>query len=114
MDDATIILLVFTISGVAEIIQGIPLMLEKVKPNWLYGFRLPGTVSKKEVWYPVNRYLGRGLVIAGIILVIGTLFLFMVDLGFTLFEKTLVLLFLLIIPLAVVIAGSFYYYKKLS
>jgi uncharacterized membrane protein len=114
MDDATIIMIVFTISGIAEILQGIPLMFEKVKPNWLYGFRLPGTVSKKEVWYPVNRYLGRGMVIAGIILVISTMFLFMVDMGLPLFEKTLVLLFLLIIPLAIVIAGSFYYYKKIS
>jgi uncharacterized membrane protein len=114
MEDTTLVIIVFTISGVAEIIQGIPLMFEKIKPNWLYGFRLPGTVSNKEVWYPVNRYLGRGLVIAGIILVISTLLLFMIDIGVPLFEKTLVLLFLLIIPLAIVIAGAFYYYKKLS
>ena len=114
MDDATLIMIVFIISGMAEIIQGIPLMFNKIKPNWLYGFRLPSTVSNKELWYPVNRYLGRGLVIAGMILVIGTLFLFMIDLGLSFLDKTLVLLFLLIIPLAAAIIGGFLYLKKIS
>jgi len=114
MDDTTIILIVFTISGIAEIIQGFPLMFGKIKPNWLFGFRLPSTVSNKEIWYPVNRYLGRGLVVAGMIVLIGTLFLCMVDLGLSLVDKTLVLSFLLIIPLSVAIISSFNYLKKLK
>lgn len=114
MNDSTIIFLVFTICGLSEIIQGVPLMYEKIKPNWLYGFRIPGTVENKKVWYPVNRHLGKGLVIAGFILIIITLFLYTIDLGLLFFEKTLVLLLILIISLAIVIISSFYYYRKLS
>jgi len=114
MDDTAIIFLVFTICGVSEIIQGLPLMFEKIKPNWLYGFRLPGIVENKEVWYPVNKYLGKGLVVIGSMLVVITLFLFMVELGLSFFEKTLVLLFTLIIPLVIVMIGSFNYYRELS
>jgi uncharacterized membrane protein len=114
MDDTTIIFLVFTISGMAEIAQGLPLMFNKIKPNWLYGFRLPGSVANEEIWYPVNQYMGKGFVVAGIILVISTLLMFLMDFGLILFEKTLVLLFLLVIPIIVIIISSFGYYKKLK
>jgi uncharacterized membrane protein len=114
MDDATIVMIVFLIAGVAEILQGIPLFLEKIKPNWLFGFRLPSTVKNKELWYKVNRYMGRGLIYAGIILVIGTLFVFIIDIGLSLFEKTMFLVILLAIPLSFVIIDGFIYLKKLN
>lgn len=33
---------------------GIPLAMGRVKRNSWYGFRTPSTVSRDEVWYPVN------------------------------------------------------------
>ena len=114
MDDTTIVMIVFLIAGASEILQGIPLFLEKIKPNWLFGFRLPSTVKNEELWYKVNRYIGKGLIYAGIILVLGTLFVFIVDIGLSFFEKTMVLVILLVIPLSFVIIDGFNYLKKLK
>jgi uncharacterized membrane protein len=114
MDDVTIVIIMFTTVGMLEIIMGIPLMFEKIKPNWLYGFRLPSTVSNKGVWYPVNRYVGRGFVFAGIIVILSNLFLYMSDLNLTILEKTLVLLFLTLIPIIIIIIAGLVYLKKLT
>ncbi len=36
----------------------LPMMLGKVPPNGLYGFRTPKTLSSREIWYPANRQSG--------------------------------------------------------
>lgn len=47
------------------VILAIPLILEKVPPNHLYGFRTPYTMSSKDVWYYANRVCGIALLGAG-------------------------------------------------
>lgn len=42
----------------------VPLILRKVPPNTFYGFRIPLTLSKPEIWYPVNAFAGWALLIA--------------------------------------------------
>lgn len=44
----------------------VPMMLRRVAPNWLYGFRTARTLSSPEVWYPANAFAGRALLIAAI------------------------------------------------
>ena len=34
------------------------MILDKVPPNGVYGFRTPKTLSSPEVWYPANRAAG--------------------------------------------------------
>jgi len=46
---------------------GLPLYLEKIPPNALYGFRTPRTVSDERVWYPANKFAGKGLSLAGLV-----------------------------------------------
>jgi uncharacterized membrane protein len=36
----------------------IPLLLRKVKPNVIYGFRTPTTLSNDVVWYETNAFFG--------------------------------------------------------
>jgi hypothetical protein len=36
----------------------VPMVLEKVPPNWIYGFRTPKTLSSPDIWYPANRAAG--------------------------------------------------------
>jgi uncharacterized membrane protein len=36
----------------------LPLILGKVPPNQLYGFRTPKTLSSPAIWYPANRIAG--------------------------------------------------------
>ena len=45
----------------------IPLILERVPPNHVYGFRTPYTMSSSEVWYRANRISGIALLTAGIV-----------------------------------------------
>jgi len=72
---SALIPLVFIFIGLLEIIMGIPLLLEKIKPNALYGFRTPKTRSSDEIWYKINKYVGRDFVVAGIIVTLCSPFL---------------------------------------
>ncbi|MBY0313560.1 MAG: SdpI family protein [Phycisphaerales bacterium] len=49
---------------------GIPLMLGKVRPNGLYGFRTEATLKDPAVWYPVNRTGGAWFVVGGVAIAI--------------------------------------------
>ena len=42
----------------------IPLVLRKVKPNVIYGFRTPTTLSNDVVWYETNAFFGWTLLAA--------------------------------------------------
>lgn len=47
------------------IILSIPLILEKVKPNHIYGVRLKTTFSNDETWYKTNKFFGWFLLVFG-------------------------------------------------
>ena len=51
--------------GPLFILLAIPLAFDKVPPNGFYGVRLPSTLDDPEVWYAVNRKVGRELATAG-------------------------------------------------
>src|SRR5688572_12619231 len=44
----------------------IPMILEKVPRNYLYGFRTRYTLSSDEVWYRANKISGIALAAAGL------------------------------------------------
>jgi hypothetical protein len=50
------------------VILGIPLMLRRVRPNPLYGLRLPATFADEWVWYEANALTGRDLLLHGMLL----------------------------------------------
>ncbi len=56
----------FTILGVALvlILVAIPLVLRKVAPNVVYGYRTRATLAKEDVWYEANAYFGKRLIVA--------------------------------------------------
>jgi len=49
------------------ILVSIPLVLGKVSPNGMYGFRTPKTLSSPDIWYPANRAAGWFMIAAGIL-----------------------------------------------
>jgi uncharacterized membrane protein len=59
----------FMISGLALgtvfILLGIPLAMGKVKPNDLYGLRIPKTLENPEIWYKANAFAGKALSLCG-------------------------------------------------
>ena len=44
----------------------VPLILQIVPPNWVYGFRTSYTMSSDEVWYRANRIAGFAIFGAGV------------------------------------------------
>ncbi len=64
---------VFVIVGTSLFVTliAIPMTLDKIPPNALYGFRTPRTLSDEKIWYPANRAAGRALALSGIISAVG-------------------------------------------
>jgi len=44
----------------------IPLMLNVVPPNSIYGFRTPRTLANRELWFRANRFAGCALFVASV------------------------------------------------
>ncbi len=58
----------FAVVSLLTIVTSIPMILEKVPPNPIYGFRTKKTLSDPDIWYEMNAYAGRLLFIWGIIM----------------------------------------------
>jgi uncharacterized membrane protein len=72
------ILILYVVIGLLMVVLAVPLIKRKVKPNGLYGFRVPQTLSDPEVWYAVNAHFGRRLLVAGVATVLAALLLYRV------------------------------------
>jgi uncharacterized membrane protein len=66
-------LLFFIVASVLIIVAGLPMAVNRVKPNHIYGFRVGRSMSDERVWYLTNSYAGRGMIIAGIVSLIAAL-----------------------------------------
>ena len=51
-------MLLFIACGVFQMAVTMPMIRRRVKPNPLYGFRTPKTLSNEQVWYDANAYAG--------------------------------------------------------
>lgn len=58
------------LSAVLILGLSVPLLLEKIGPNGLYGFRTERTKSDPKIWYAVNKIFGRNLLIAALIMLL--------------------------------------------
>nr|MBU1328460.1 SdpI family protein [Candidatus Omnitrophota bacterium] len=101
------------LSSLLLIIISIPLIVNKIPPNCLYGFRLRKTLSDKGIWYKANRYGGTCLVMSGLIALIGciVLLLYKDKLSFGMING--LSLELLIIPVIVSLILTLVYIKRL-
>jgi len=57
-------------SGILLSVLAIPLILRRIPPNPLYGFRVQQTLENKELWYKMNVYSGKRLLAVGLVTVI--------------------------------------------
>jgi uncharacterized membrane protein len=67
----TTLLAMYLIFGGLLIVLAIPLLLDKIPPNPWYGFRVPSTLADERLWYKVNHYTARWLMLTGIVTVAG-------------------------------------------
>jgi uncharacterized membrane protein len=49
------------------ILVSVPMVMRRVPPNGLYGFRTPKTLSNPQIWYEANRLAGVNLIIGAVL-----------------------------------------------
>jgi uncharacterized membrane protein len=77
MNEVTIAALISAGVGVVFIGLGIPLFQKRVPPNPWYGCRTTKSLADEKIWYMVNRTTGKDMILAGILIIISSLAVFM-------------------------------------
>jgi hypothetical protein len=72
------LLVLFAVSGLGLMALSIPLLRNKVKPNGLYGFRIKATLEDPRLWYEVNQYFAKRLLVTGMAVLISSLLLYLI------------------------------------
>ncbi|MGO9056470.1 MAG: SdpI family protein [Candidatus Binataceae bacterium] len=102
------------IAGVVLIAVSIPLILKKIGPNPIYGFRTSKTLSRPEVWYKANSVAGKDLLIAGLVVIVCDLVLTILP-GFcsTRLQAPLAPVYILLLAVTFAVAHSFWALSKM-
>lgn len=61
------------------IVLSIPMILGKVPPNPIYGFRTRKTLSDPEIWYDVNEFAGKLMFVWGGVMAVAAIVLDRID-----------------------------------
>ncbi len=61
-----ILLALYAFGGLLLAGLSVPLILQKIPPNGLYGFQLPSTLNNPMLWYKVNAYAGWRFLVVGL------------------------------------------------
>jgi uncharacterized membrane protein len=85
----------------------IPLMLNLVPPNDVYGFRTEQTLSKPELWFRANRFAGCALFVAA-----GTSGAVLVS--YPQYSSGLAGLAVFVAPVLIALAASFAYVRRIE
>jgi hypothetical protein len=72
------LLALYSFGGLLLAGLSVPLILHKIPPNGLYGFRLPSTIANPTLWYKVNAYAGRRFLVVGLGTAVGAIILYFV------------------------------------
>ncbi len=74
-----ILLALYSLGGLLLAGLSVPLILHKIPPNGLYGFRVPSTLDNPALWYKVNAYAGRRFLVVGLGTAVGAIILYFVS-----------------------------------
>jgi len=69
------LMVMYVLFGALLVLLAIPLWLQKIPPNGLYGFRVKKTMENEKTWYAVNRYSAPWLIATGLGIVSSALLL---------------------------------------
>jgi len=107
----TWLVLTFVATGLVFVGVSIPLIQRRIKPNYWYGFRVTKTLKNPEIWYDVNAYSGRWLLIMGIATVVVSVVLPLIP-GMGLDTYALVTTTVISVLAIVMVVKSFLYLRK--
>jgi len=91
----------------------IPLILGKIPPNGLYGFRVPQTINNPDLWYPVNTYAGWHLLVTGVVSTLVAFILYFLP-GITLDAFALACMCVFFMMLGLGLGQSILFLKRLA
>ena len=107
------LMLLYVGSGLLLTILAVPLIRRKIKPNGLYGFRTKTTMENPKLWYKVNEYSGRRLLVAGIGTMVASLVIYAwPGLNLTVDEYALAVLGVFLLFFTWVLWSSYTFYKS--
>jgi hypothetical protein len=107
-----VLLFLFVASGLVLAAVCVPLILGKIPPNGLYGFRVRKTMENPEIWYPVNKYGGQRLLVASLLEVLAAIgFYFVPGLGIDVYSYTVLIVWVVMFTIALV--SSFRFMNRL-
>ena len=109
----TTLLVMYVVFGLLLAGLAVPLLLDKIPPNGWYGFRVPSTLYNADLWYKVNRYMARWMLLSGIITVAGAVALFFVP-GLSVDAYAWLCLIVFAVPFAIGVVLSFRYLRRLQ
>jgi hypothetical protein len=72
------LLVLFMCSGFILVGLAIPLIRGKIGPNPWYGFRVRRTLSDPAVWYAVNAYSAKRILVVGVVNIVSAVVLYSV------------------------------------
>ncbi len=107
------LLIIYIAGGALLAGLSIPLVLGRIPPNGLYGFRVPATIENPALWYPVNRYAGWRLLFSGLLIILAAVGLSFVP-GLSLDGYALLCLAVFTLALGVTIVQSFIHLAHLK
>jgi hypothetical protein len=113
MNALTLLMLLFVGSGLLLIGISVPLIQRRIKPNYWYSFRTKRTLSNPQIWYDVNTYAGKRLLISGVITIIAAIMLYFIP-GLTVDGYAAGMTIFGLGPLTIGLAQSFRYLNRLE
>ena len=116
MDNNTVYLALGACAGISLLIIGlaIPLVAGKIGRNQWYGFRTPKTLSGDAIWYPANHAAGLNLIIAGVVVLLTAVILFLVKDRLTASSITLIIVIVTVVALITAIVKSLMFVSNLT
>ncbi len=103
----------YVVSGLFLAAISVPLIMRRIPPNSLYGFRISQTLDNPTLWYSVNEYAGRYLLLTGLGTALGAAVLYLVP-GLTVDAYALACLAVVAVLLITSIVQSFRFLRRLQ
>jgi hypothetical protein len=99
--------------GILSVIISLPLIFEKIKPNYLYGFRIKATLEDPTVWYAVNKYFAKRFLFVGVTEIIASMVLYLIP-GITIDGYAIAVLAVFVIAFSIAMSQSLKYIKTIQ
>jgi hypothetical protein len=107
-----ILMMLFLFSGLLLAALSIPMIMGKIPPNGLYGFRVKKTMDNPEIWYTVNVYSGKWLLAASLVQALAAVVAFYIP-GITLDVYAYIVLAVWVVVFGVALTASIRYLNSI-